>query len=256
MLAYDKHQSTCISDDRFDFYCGFNFDTSDAWENITREYLTNTYGKVESREHAEFIAELAEGCGFTLNARCNEGNFFYVATKKYGFDSKDFCMDGDAKQITIPLPPNNTNTPQEDFEMTQIAKNNGDNLLFGGEDRCNHERLLTQCSENAEATRKALWPDYMDKQKEWPTVGDVVLINNLKCKVIGIDNGAYWIKRNKTGTYDIAKRSQLKKPPTPEEELANKLDEAALATIEIDDLIKLSKAIINGEIKGLSYKPQ
>lgn len=48
----------------------------------------------------------------------------------------------------------------------------------------------------------------------------------------------------------------LKKPPTPEEELANKLDESALATIKIDDLIKLSKAIINGEIEGLEYKPQ
>lgn len=30
----------------------------------------------------------------------------------------------------------NTNTPEEDFEMNQVAKNNGDNLIFGVDDKC------------------------------------------------------------------------------------------------------------------------
>lgn len=61
----------------------------------------------------------------------------------------------------------NVNTPEEDFEMKQVAKNNGDNLMFGGDDKC----------------------------KEWPKVGSKVtwgarqIVGTVKC----IDNGWAWI---------------------------------------------------------------
>ena len=47
--------------------------------NITQEYLSNTWGVVESKEHAEFIVELAEGCGFE---------------QRTGLEKKYFCYDG------------------------------------------------------------------------------------------------------------------------------------------------------------------
>ena len=43
----------------------------DSWnecqfKNITREHLANTYGKVESKEHAEFIIELAKNADLVV----------------------------------------------------------------------------------------------------------------------------------------------------------------------------------------------
>ena len=70
-------------------------------------------------------------------------------------------------------------------------KNNGDNLVLGCDD---------------------------SKCKEWPKVGDEVLLYDRPCMVIGIDGDAFWIKKE-SGRYDIASRHQLQKPKTPEEEL-------------------------------------
>lgn len=75
------------------------------YKNITAEYLTKTYGKVESKEHAEFIVKMAEGAGFTANKDYKHGHFFYISTAKYGFASEGFCKYGGTRLITIPLPP-------------------------------------------------------------------------------------------------------------------------------------------------------
>lgn len=121
-------------------------------KNITREYLANTYGEVVSPEHAEFIVKLAEVNEIQAVNPWREGLLFCFYYNSDGdlilafYPEKSAKSDGE-KQITIPLPPeSNVNTPEEDFEMKQIEKNNGDNLMFGGDNKC----------------------------KEWPCVGDEV----------------------------------------------------------------------------------
>lgn len=77
-------------------------------ENITHEYLSNTWGVVESKEHAEFIVEIAKLYGIRtikwgekvthFNFRITHGVF---SLNLLGFNfSKE-----NLKQITIPLPP-------------------------------------------------------------------------------------------------------------------------------------------------------
>ena len=44
----------------------------------TKESLQNTWGVVESKEHAEFIVELAELHGFEFNSNDSLGNFFTI----------------------------------------------------------------------------------------------------------------------------------------------------------------------------------
>jgi hypothetical protein len=242
--------------------------------NITAEYLTNTYGRVESKEHAEFIVKLAEVNGFKYVDEWKEGMFFCICNDMekgiiLRFFRETLAKSYGEKLIAIPLPPKEGEEAVEQTEAKAAAAMRTvidlGYTYHGGElwkpplddVKCNHEQFLNRCSENAESARKALWSDYINRSKEWPAVGDEVLINNLKCNVIGIDGDAYWIKRKKTGTYDIAKREQLKKPPTPEEELRTKLisvmDNSNTAFAYADFI---SKAIINGEIEGLEYKPQ
>ena len=85
-----------------DFSDGHESDT-----NITREYLANTYGKAESKEHAEFIVELAENAGFEVKRAYKPGfAFFSFWDGKLAFleilsAAKAECE----KQITIPMPP-------------------------------------------------------------------------------------------------------------------------------------------------------
>ena len=78
-------------------------DTIDAG----REVLANTYGKVESKEHAEFIVELAELHGFKFVAKLNvKCKYFRINESYIGFyESKAKSSHGGVKQITIPMPP-------------------------------------------------------------------------------------------------------------------------------------------------------
>lgn len=77
--------------------------------NITHEYLKNTYGEVQSPEHAEFIIELAELHGFgasglTASSMCFEfsGDCNVVF---YEIPVDIFANNEESKKITIPLPP-------------------------------------------------------------------------------------------------------------------------------------------------------
>lgn len=82
--------------------------------DITHEYLSNTWGVVESKEHAEFIIELAELHGFGVwnshKIDCGESvkMFFFCpvdnALQLYHNDISQSMINGE-KQITIPLPP-------------------------------------------------------------------------------------------------------------------------------------------------------
>jgi len=97
------------------------------FKNITAEYLANTYGEVKSKEHAEFIKLLAETNKIPCAVLSIDMNYtmFYVIDGCLFFCVKEIDAIGDYNKITIPLPPElNVNTPEEDFKMKQIAKNN------------------------------------------------------------------------------------------------------------------------------------
>lgn len=80
-----------------------------AFKNITREYLANTYGKVESKEHAEFLIEIAIANKLHVHAETLNRELDYFAFKNdgslYFFDNESHARMLDREQITIPLPP-------------------------------------------------------------------------------------------------------------------------------------------------------
>lgn len=192
--------------------------------NITHESLANTYGEVASPEHAEFIIELAENSDFKVVDVGNEKRFFYFNSSEILFTKfKRFIPEvNKRKLITIPLPPKQiqTATPEEDFEMTQIEKNNGDNLMFGGADKC----------------------------EEWPCVGDDAIVTlpdgyrlHYGHGVVG--NNVVVMALFKDGDIDIAavnfdgsnycfRVDMLQKPKTSEEELRDDIIELTLKHME------------------------
>lgn len=75
-------------------------------KNITREYLTNTYGKCESQEHADFICKLAESAEFTFyNDYKGIHDHFWFDGKHMEFDDAKEPLKAKAKLIHLPLPP-------------------------------------------------------------------------------------------------------------------------------------------------------
>lgn len=156
--------------------------------NITREYLSNTWGVVVSPEHAEFIIKLAENAGFaigikSIKAMCFE--FSVDSVSFYEIPSEIFAHNDESKQITIPLPPK------------AEANEAGHNLVFAA----------SEC-------------------KEWPCVNDEVTWGDLTHKgvVKSISDGFAWIKRD-SGEYTTVYISWLKKPKTPEEALMDEVTE-------------------------------
>ena len=111
-----EDKSIYLYSDKDNYYCftrGFwdkseEMDNHESDTNITHEYLQNTWGVVESKEHAEFIIELAELHGFEFNSNGSPGSFFTInnnALYFYSFEVSIKRVSSDRKQITIPLPP-------------------------------------------------------------------------------------------------------------------------------------------------------
>ena len=231
----------------------------DQFKNITNEYLQNTYGEVQSPEHAEFIIELAENAGFTMNPKKKRGGSFFFASAKFGFGGKSFCSAGDMKKITIPLPPKQiqTATPEEESEMKQIMKNAGDNLVLG----CDSQLPKS----NVEAEMPIV-KEY--KGDEWPKIGDEVLVYSstrrlaeIKGKVVKVIGKCFHsdgstiitVEHSSLGVFAVAKESCIK-PKTPEEELRDELfncKKPNLDTLQAEDLSQW--LIANYEI---TKKPQ
>lgn len=100
---------------------GFN---EREFKNITADYLRNTYGKLESKEHAEFIVKLAEGAGFKVGLNYEGGksyfNFYDETIVDFWNDEVTSSANGE-KLITIPLPPKEILMP--DFNVdTPVQK--------------------------------------------------------------------------------------------------------------------------------------
>ena len=87
------------------------------FKNITREYLANTYGKVESKEHAEFIVELASDAGFFIACDYSASiNFFCTNDESLIFCRAEQNAKRERKQITIPMPPKEVEVGDTDSE--------------------------------------------------------------------------------------------------------------------------------------------
>ena len=159
--------------------------SEDEFKNITREYLQNTWGVVESKEHAEFIIELAELHGFEVDENSDNPKSFMIyddVISIYSFSHKELSNEDGRKQITIPLPPK------------EPLKNAGDNLILGCED---------------------------SKCDEWPCVNDIVVTRGGSNGVVKISKPDKdgMIVCVFDGEYALTYKSELQKPKTPEEEL-------------------------------------
>lgn len=179
-------------------------------KNITQEYLSNTYGKVESKEHAEFIVELAKANGFDVVGSTSKAKSFEFsgdsALALYEIPTDIFANNEESRLITIPLPPKQiqTATSEEEFEMQQIMKNNGDNLVLG-------------CEES--------------KCEEWPKVGDKFIH---KGELVTCISKGVMSKGDEVITFEGADKLShgscwnidvwVKKPKTPEEELRDDIE--------------------------------
>lgn len=189
--------------------CSYESIKSDFYKNITNEYLQNTYGKVQSPQHAEFIIELAKNAGFEHEDYEDydiRDNYFYFSGDYLGFtDLADTASSDGEKQITIPLPPKDDIkkwTP--DFYDLGKAPKHFDCVC----NKCGGKCCTGQCD-------------------DWLCVGSIVTWGNksVKGEVKALSDGLAWIK-NEYGNYCSEYVNSLQKPKTPEEELRDDIEYA------------------------------
>lgn len=251
----------------------------DGYKNITHEYLQSTYGVVVSPEHAEFIIELCLENSISFYADSPRRKYFAINGGKLYF----FCIEIGAsnvgsKKITIPLPPKQiqTATPEEEFEMTQIMKNAGDNLVLG----CEQDFLKAAKEIVNELREEANCRDeLLASCDEWPKIGDEVLacssarrlaeIKGKAVKVIGKcthsdGDTILTVEHSSLGVFAVAKESCIK-PKTPEEELRDEIKQEVFSSFAImpellakrDVVIDVSERIANNLVKKyITKKPQ
>ncbi|HEY7866537.1 MAG TPA: hypothetical protein VIC51_11105 [Psychromonas sp.] len=112
------------------------------FKNITPEFLSNTWGIVESTEQAGFIRFMCENNDIKVNEYASQlDRYFAIYKGELLFFHNEYSVSRlGGKKITIPLPPKPSaskvnrdierdiapiSTPEEDFEMNQIEKSNG-----------------------------------------------------------------------------------------------------------------------------------
>lgn len=170
--------------------CIYDEDGHSRDKNITREYLANTYGKLQSPNHGIFIRLLCKNHGISVNEFPSQLDSYFAV---YGdellfFHNEESASKLEGKQITIPTPP-----------KCDEPLNNGDNLMFGGE----------------------------DKFKEWPKIGDYVALRYRfdskqiihKGELLYLSDNHIIIKLESGNDYHCIRGEwDIEKPKTPEEE--------------------------------------
>lgn len=197
----------------------------------TKDSLKNTWGIVESKEHAEYIIELAKGAGFEFTGGDKkEGMFFnfYQGELLAFWSDKHAANDNNEKQITIPLP------PKDKAEKPDLSKppKHFDCVC----NKCGGKCCIGNCD-------------------KWPKVGDRVRWdkNDYSGTVKAVSEGKAWCKLD-SGLYHTINFDRLKKPKTEQELKIEELQTKLCNNNAVDNYI-LACDIINGEIKGLSYNP-
>lgn len=204
--------------------------------DITHEYLSNTWGVVESKEHAEFIIELAVNCdyspSFAKRAMAEGGvNWFFFSESEnelqfFENDVSDSFYEGEGeKQITIPLPPK---AKAEKPDLSKPPKH--------------LDCLCNKCGGKCCA-------GFCDDWK----VGDDALMMSGKCKIMALaDKHGNLAVTNEFGFNLIVNKSEIKKPKSKQDLLIEELQTKLCNNNAVDNYI-LACDIINGEIEGLSY---
>lgn len=245
-------------------------------ENITREYLANTYGEVVSPEHAELIIELAELHGFEfdrVNLELEDAKSFMIyedSFDTYPFNAEKLSNSKGRKKITIPLPPK-ADKEEHSSKPIKIGDEVETNLGLG------HIRLMPDVNDNyivlinghhipvntvnvkkLEAPKQEL--------SELPRVGDEVVAvhenNSLKGKLLALTKKYAIISQGCGEQHLHLSAWTLEKTKTPEEELRDELESEIKSMITFTNYNprKIAEWIIGGEIEGLSYeikkKPQ
>ncbi len=201
-------------------------------KKFTNETLKNTWGVVESKEHAEFIAKLAELHGFEACYQEEyKGWFSFDEDELYFFDTERLASSLDAKQITIPLP------PKDDKQDSNEQKPNPTDLPKHFDcvcNKCGGKCCIGGCD------------------KTWPQVGDPVTVFGQQ-GVIALpadDNGVYIVESN--GRYFVPKLEDMTKPKSKEDLLIEEL-QVKLCENNYVDNYTLANDIVNGMIEGLVY---
>lgn len=88
----------------------------------TKEDLMNTWGVVESKEHAEYIVKVADSAGLSLLGVSNSfGGFFAFSDVSLIFIVSGCVASWGCKKITIPLPPKEKEWPQVGDEVLTVS---------------------------------------------------------------------------------------------------------------------------------------
>jgi len=232
-----------------------NYIVNGMVKNITHEYLSNTWGVVESKEHAEFIVELAESAKCTgleiakhkiASGQTFKGVCFNFYTDNgvlwFSFHHESQAKNRGEKQITIPIPPK-TELPEAGYNLVfapeqdlKAARNKANELRKNS--GCSDE-LLSKVVDDAKSKLVGVIKDPVAERKEWPCVGDDVLIcdkvnlleqsrfNGKKCRVIGVcvngDDKVITVTHESCGLAAFNFGDWIKKPKTPEEALRDEL---------------------------------
>lgn len=219
-LVYAENTATLVGDEKNCFSNGFKITICESEvTDITREYLANTYGKVESKGHAEFIVKLAESAGIAIPFIQDGFNayFNFFANSLYFWGDKFKAGSSCEKLITIPLPPKEP----ESKDWPQV----GDDVLYDG------------------------------KSGRFKSIKGTVSKVIAKYSFDGTDY--ITINHESEGIFAMVFGSWIKKPKTPEEELRDELIKATdnYRNQELSVQEVIAKAVVNCEIKGLTYKP-
>ena len=212
--------------------------------NAGKEVLANTYGKVESKEHAEFIVELAKLNNLDVYVDDEEIERNYFTFNKHGklffYKCSDEAVLLGRKLITIPM------SPKEVEEIEVVEYEVGDKVCVNG--ACGDIVSLDYGAVIAEVKFDHRFTDKVnissmekvDVDDEWPKVNDRVLIckvenysrisdfNNKEVKVIAkteINQSIVLTILHYARGIGAIKFDEkfVKKPKTPEEELRDEL---------------------------------
>lgn len=199
-IYYYLNKSTFFSPERQRWEKDEGKDDHKTDKNITADYLRNTYGKVESKEHAEFIVKLAEGAGIFVDNKFDPSiyscHFSFHELKSraicLGFYSRCAAASRSEKPITLPLP------PKDSEEWPQV----GDEVLYDG----SSDRFESIKGEVSKVIAK-----YSFESSDYIT-----------------------IKHRNEGVFAMVVGSWIKKPPTPEEELRDDLIDMTIKSMSDD----------------------
>lgn len=117
-----------------DFYTDIN---QEKLKNITREYLTKTYGKCESQYHADFICNLADNAGFHYSKDYNKkAEWFCFSSYRVKFYSEGAAKDNSEELINLPPPAKEKEMPKAKPVYTKEMHERGELPSVGSECLC------------------------------------------------------------------------------------------------------------------------